>query len=204
MSTILLFVAVFLGSIVALFNYWRRFREDYPSPVIFESGILVLAGSIIGALLFQFILRRFVSDSYFFDGSGLWFWGGVVGFITMSFFIMFQMKIRFYEAFEALGVGFMYLLLLVLISLKVFVLAVTLMFTLVIYHLINAKYKSFTWYKSGRVGFAGLTTFGLFFVARAVIAVASFHMVSFVGIIDAMLSALVAFLLFFSVYNLSS
>lgn len=210
MSTFPLILAVFLGSILYLFVYWRRLREDYSSSLIFESGFLYLLGVLVGVFVSQFIFSKSLVNSYFFDKGGLWFWGGVIGF-TVSFLLgTYIRKIRFYESFEAAGVGMLYLVFLVLLILPIsqnkianFLPAAIAALTLALYYFLDKRYKSFSWYKSGRVGFSGLTAFGVFFLARAVVAVLSPHMISFVGIIDAVLSAVIAFLAFFNVYNLS-
>ncbi len=71
------------------------------------------------------------------------------------------------------------------------------------YLLLNMHYKTFSWYRSGRVGFSGLTILGTFFLIRAAIAIFFPNMLSFTGIFDAIISGLISFAAFIAVFNLS-
>ena len=67
----------------------------------------------------------------------------------------------------------------------------------------DKHYKYFTWYKSGRIGFSGLTILGLFFLIRAAVALFFSDMISFVSGYEAVLSGVLAFVSFLTVFNLA-
>jgi hypothetical protein len=71
------------------------------------------------------------------------------------------------------------------------------------YFFLEANYRKFTWYKSGRVGFSGLIVAILFFTTRSI---ASFLYPSgptFIGMTDLYISASFSFIFFLLLLNLS-
>ena len=117
---------------------------------------------------------------------------------------------RGYETAEAAGVAILPWIFLVFItdsimnqSIYSFFYALTAVLAGIIYLILNSKYKEFSWYASGRVGFAGLTAIGIFFLLSGIIAFIFPDMLSFVGKIDALISGMVAFVVFLSVFNLA-
>ena len=68
---------------------------------------------------------------------------------------------------------------------------------------LDSRYKRFVWYKSGKAGFAGVMTLGVYFLARGAIAMAFPFMISFVGKYDAILSGSFALVCFLLIYILS-
>ena len=72
-----------------------------------------------------------------------------------------------------------------------------------LYVTLNNYYKQFPWYKSGRVGFSGLVVLGSGFLIRSVVSLVYPNMIFFIGRVDAVLSAAIAFLFFFTVHSLS-
>jgi hypothetical protein len=74
---------------------------------------------------------------------------------------------------------------------------------IVLFYFLDAHYKKFTWYKSGRVGFTGLTTLGLLLLLRAAVAPIVPDMLSFSGKYEAIISGILAFVSFLLVFNLA-
>lgn len=68
---------------------------------------------------------------------------------------------------------------------------------------LDRNYTRISWYKSGKVGFAGIAAAGLFFLIRSVVALFLPNVLSFVGHIDAIISAIASFSFFLIIYNLS-
>ena len=116
---------------------------------------------------------------------------------------------RFYETFEALIIsvlpwlGFIFLAdsvaRTVLGSFLAFIVILIMVFMA---YWLDTHYKSFAWYKSGKIGFAGMATLGIIFLIRSLIAISGITMLSFVGKIDAILSGVLAFGCFLLLYNL--
>ena len=85
-------------------------------------------------------------------------------------------------------------------SLSVFIFIII---TITLYLFLSKQYKRFRWYKSGKVGFAGLTTLGFIFLVRGLTALWVPFMLSFVGVMDAFISVIISVVAFGMVYNLS-
>lgn len=210
MSTILLYIsASVLGAIFFLFIFWRRTREDYSKKIVFSSGFSILF-TVVFSTFVSFYISRFLPNNSIIDSSQIWFWGAVFGFL-MSFIVnSFTKKIKFFESLEASGMGLFIWLGFIFVasgisnrSLDSLMASGIVLVLFVIYLYLERNYRKFTWYKSGRVGFSGLTTLGLFFLVRTGISIYGGSMLSLAGRVEVILSSVIAFLLFFSVYHLS-
>lgn len=189
---------ILFGSLWFSFVFWRRLKEDYINNQIFTSIIII------------FLLTSAV---YFISAKYLpryTFWLSFLGFILGVAFSSSRFKLRFYETFESSIIAmfpFLSGIFLVdvvkhssLFSLGAF--AVTFSFQF-IYRFINNRYKNFGWYKSGRIGFAGLTTLGIYFIIRGVVAIIFPFVLSFSGSYETIISGTASFLLFLAVFDLS-
>lgn len=187
-----------LGAFCFLFFFWRRLKEDYPANEIFSTAFLMVAGIGAGA---------WISRIYF---PGWFFWTGLAG-AALGFTVgHFKFRFRFHESLEAASVSFLpWLCLLFLrdstqsasvVSLLGFLVT---LFLLGAFYILDIHYKKFTWYRSGRVGFAGIAVGGFFFLIRAAVAAFYPYVLTFAGRIDALISAAVAFAFFLIIYNLS-
>ncbi len=189
-----------LGSLILfLFFFWRRLREDFDSPVIFRSGFIMVLGFGIGQIVFVSIVPRFFPASNIFNYAGLWFWGAILG-LSIGFMISQKaFRLPFYETLEAAIVGFLFASPIIT---KEWIFSIAIV---TIFYVLKLKYKSFNWYRSGKVGFAGLATMGIFFTARSILAFIGSTMLVFTGIgkVEVVLCAALAFLSFFAIYDLS-
>ncbi|MBX4205879.1 hypothetical protein KW795_01645 [Candidatus Microgenomates bacterium] len=209
MSIIAILLTI-VGVYCFLFFFWNRLKEDYTSHQIFSVGFL----SLIGILSFYLITRFLILSHVEIPGiqeSGILFYlgliGGLIGFIVG----LFKFSLRFFESFEALIVGYLYLALAVFvadtfISLSIPSLIGSTVVSLLItfFYFLETKYKNFTWYRSGKVGFSGLATIGFFFLIRAIVALKFSSVLTFLGRFESLIAAILTFLLFFGVYNLSA
>lgn len=187
-----------LGIISFLFIFWRKLREDYPGHQIFTSAFYILAGMVIGALLAQ----RFFGP--------WWFWSAFAGTLLGLGISQLRFRFRFFENFEALVLGllpwmsFYYLSDSIktssVFSFGAFVFVVGL---IGLYYYFDKHYKTFSWYRSGRIGFSGLTVAGTFFLARALFASIFPFVISFVSSYEVILSAVTAFTFFLLTFNLA-
>ena len=189
---------IFLGVLWFFFNYWRRLKDDYISSQIFASGIYIIGFT----LLFYFTVKKYL--------PAYWYWGGFGGFILGVIVSSKRIRLRYFETFES-----------AIVSVLPFLAAIYLMDTvknsslfslggfiitfgfLLIYRILNDRYKNIGWYKSGRIGFAGLTTLGIYFIFRGIVALVFPFMLSFSGNYETILSGVVSFFLFLMVFNLS-
>jgi len=188
----------FVGGIVFLFIFWKKLKEDYLSNQIFSSAFLI----IIGIFLFN-IISRFYFPFW-------WFWLSFIGFFLGLGIVILKFGLRVYETVEAGLVSILPWMSFVYLADSVrntsWISLVGFVFTagiLVLYLFLNARYKDFSWYKSGRVGFAGLTAFGIYFLIRGLIAIFFPFVLSFVGDYEPILSGIVSFTFFLLVFNLS-
>ncbi|MEK7526352.1 MAG: hypothetical protein AAB546_02640 [Patescibacteria group bacterium] len=203
-------IIVFFGALCFLYIFWNKLKEDYTSSIIFSVGFFSLIGMFIFYLLTRFLLLAKIEFADI-NSSGVLFWltfvGGMAGY-TVG---LFKYKLRFFESLEAMGVAMLYLILAVFVadtfvgmSLISLAGSTTIALLLILFYFLESRYRDFTWYRSGRVGFSGLTTVGLFFLIRALVAFPFPFVLSFLGRAEILVSALVTFLLFFAVYNLAT
>lgn len=191
------FAVGIFGVIIFLFIFWKRLKEDYASEIIFQSAFYILIGAMVGYLL----SFRFAPNWFFWIGLG----GGMSG---LGIAIL-KLRIKFYESLEAFIIAALPFLALIFLmdsvaksSLSSFLAFLAILILVFLSYWTDTHYKTFTWYKSGKVGFAGLTTAALVFAARAAIAILGITMISFVGKYEAIISGVLAFISFLLLFNL--
>lgn len=186
------------GTLVFLFLFWKRLKEDYVAGIVFKVAFYVLVGVLVGFLLaFKFFPGWFLWTS--FVGALL---GMTIGILTL--------KVRFYETLEALIISFLPWLAFMFLgnsvvksSLSSFLAFVATLILVFVSYWFDVHYKEFTWYKSGKVGFAGLATLALIFLVRSTVAIFGSGVLSFVNQkYEAMISAAFAFVCFLLIFNL--
>lgn len=171
--------------------------EDYSSAIIFTACFYIFIGVLVGYLIAaKFIPSWFLYIELLGAGAGL----------TFS---IYKFKIRLYEGIEATVVSFLPWLGLFFLkdsvvnfSLFSFVGFLILLILLFIFYYFDLHYKNLNWYRSGRIGFAGLATLGLFFLIRAAVAIFLTGVVSFVGRSETVVSGALAFICFLAIFNL--
>jgi len=177
--------------------------------VIF-SGSFYMTGAVLLSLLLSFTVFKRYSHPVVGGMENLWFWFAVVFYTISLFLVIYRFKMRFFETFEASAVGILLWFIVVFVSFSLsrptplsLLSSLYLVFLPLLFLYLDKKYKNISWYKSGKVGFSGLFTLGIFFLTRSLVAIASFPVLSLSGRFDIVLSAAMSFLLFFAVYNLS-
>lgn len=188
----------FLGAVAFLFIFWRELREDYIGEQIFTAGYYILFG-VVGAALFA---SRFFPD--------YWFWACLVAAAAGFFLSIRQFELRFYETLQAASLALFPWLFLVFLqdavvakSITSLVGALVLSGLLALFWYLDKHYRKFTWYASGRIGFAGLTTLGVFFLIRTGVAPFADSVISFAGKYDVIASGLVSLSMFLLLWRLS-
>jgi hypothetical protein len=191
------FAVGILGLIIFLFIFWKRLKEDYASEVIFRVAIFILLGLLTGWLL-AVKLR-----------PDVFLWSAFLGASLGLGLAVFSLKLRFYETLEAFIISvFPWLALFFLkdsvvnSSLSSFLAFLAVLLFVFISYYFDANYKHFSWYKSGKIGFAGLSTLGIMFIVRSAIASFGITMLSFVDKFESIVSGAAAFICFLLLFNL--
>jgi hypothetical protein len=193
-----LIVANVLGVLAFLFIFWKRLKEDYIGNQIFSSAFIVLAILTIAKLIATYFLAAW------------WFWLSLLSVSVALLLAIKRYRLRVFETLEAQVISLLPWLSLLFLadsiinsntySLVGFILIALL---IILFYIFDKHYKRFTWYKSGRVGFSGLTILGLFFLIRALVALKFDNMLSFSGKNEVYFSAVLAFSSFLILFNLS-
>lgn len=187
----------FFGCLVFLFIFWKRLKDDYAAEIVFKSATYILTG----------ILVAWSISVKFFPEWFLWaeFIGGIIG-LGISFRFL---RVRFYETLEAFVISSLPWVSLTLLkssvvnsSLSSFIAFLVTLVMIFVYYFLDYHYKEFTWYKSGKIGFAGLSTLALVFVSRSLLALFGIHVLSFVSKFEGILSGASAFICFLLIFNL--
>lgn len=151
-----------LGVLIFLFLYWKKLKEDHVPEIIFSSAYIIL-GAIFASYLFTL---KFLPN---------WlFWIQILA-ISLAFGISVKkFRMRLFETLDALIISLLPWFSLVFLkdsvinsSLISFIGFVAVLFLIFIYYFLDSRYKRFTWYKSGKIGFSGLGTLTILFLARA-------------------------------------
>jgi hypothetical protein len=187
-----------LGVIIFLFLFWRRLKEDYTQSAIFTTSAYML----LGIAAASFLTKRFFPSA--------WFWASFLAIVLGLSGGLLRYRMRVFETIDAAAVSLMSWLALIFLldsinnsSLASLIGSLVILVLIILFFVFDRHYKRFSWYKSGRIGFSGLTVLGLFFLARAAIAVSLQDMLSFSGKYEVFLSAILAFVSFLLVFNLA-
>jgi len=155
------FLIGILGVILFLFIFWKKLKEDYSSNIIFTTAFAILIGSSLGLTI-----SRIFFPTWF-------FWFAFLGSILGMFLMITKFKFRFYETIEALILSTIPLISLMFFkdsivnsSLNSFLAFVTSLILIFLSYWFDINYKSFSWYKSGRIGFTGISIAIIFFISR--------------------------------------
>lgn len=156
-----MYIMFIAGLLLFLFILWKKLKDDYLIDVIFSSGFITLFGGLIGYA---------TSFFYFKDAT---FWLVVLGFAIGFGLSLYKFKLKFFEFYEALSLASLSWLAIktlsdtaLLNSLNKFIEFWIATFSIFIFLYVNNYYKTFTWYKSGRVGIAGVLSLIVFFGLR--------------------------------------
>ncbi|KKP48018.1 MAG: hypothetical protein UR39_C0002G0121 [Candidatus Woesebacteria bacterium GW2011_GWA1_33_30] len=182
-------IANILGIFVFFYLYWKRLKEDYSSERIFNAGFIIIIGACLGLIVAKYNFPSF------------WLWIIILSFLISEGIIVIKLKLKFFESLDALVISilpwlsFFYLTDSVvntsLASFLIFWVSLTCIF---MFFLFDHFYRTFTWYKSGRVGFSGLATLGIFFLIK----------ILFPSLfVEKIISGTIAFISFLLLFNLS-
>lgn len=191
------FALSFLGVVLFSFVLWRRLKEDYPHEQIFFLTLLFL---FVGFLSLVIIDKRLGDFS---------FWGVFVINILAGFYFIKKLGFKFFESIDALAPSWFWFIFFFslagflrdwknIMSLSYPTAALLSLFT---YHFLLARYRRFSWYPSGKVGFAGFFSLAAYFVLQALVAIYKTLVLSFNSAsVDFAVNGLLSLVLVFIVY----
>ncbi|MBI2268494.1 MAG: hypothetical protein HYU80_03600 [Candidatus Blackburnbacteria bacterium] len=151
------------------FALWKKLKEDYEVDQIFYLTLLILFGGGTGL---------FVSS--FFLGDTFSFWGLFLGALLFGVYAVLKLNMRFFEVVDGAVLGLLLFLSLFsvgnivkwglgiqLANLLEFIIILT---SLGSYYIFFKKYRTLSWYISGKIGFVGLAALTVYFLERALVA----------------------------------
>jgi len=195
---ILKIIITIIGALLFLFVFWRRLKEDYTQGQIFSTGFYMILLLSLGYFIAKFILPAW------------WFWFVLLGLSGGLIVGVLRFQLRIFEVIEAATLGSITWLWVMAVynfitnaHLESLLIATGLLLLFSLFFYFDSHYKSFVWYRSGRVGFSGLMILGIFFLVRAGIAAYFPTMISFVGKSDIIVSAVFSFVAFLGVFSLA-
>lgn len=192
------FFVYILSGFISIFVFWKFLKEDYSEDQIFSLAFFSLLGGLLG-----FVLSRFVFGEFS-------FWLVFLG-VSGAFVLFYKKnKFMFYEYLEGVIKALLFFLSLLSISYSILeksfmglILFVAVFLVFSLYFFLSKSYKKFTWYRSGKIGFAGLTVAGIFFLLRGGIFFVYPDAPTMSGSLEPVICGVVSFIFFLMLYNLS-
>ncbi len=154
-------IANSIGVFLFFFLLWKTLKDDYHYEKIFNLSFILLGCAIV-----FWLISGYVEESYRFIFI---FFGS---FIVFTFGLIKQ-KMNFYESFEGFVISFLawYAVFTLQITISQSSLSSFLSFwmtliSIFIFYVSKTYYRSFSWYKSGKVGFASIVSLIFFILSK--------------------------------------
>ncbi len=175
MSTALSFLIGFLAFFFSSFIFWRRLREDYAPGKIFSFTLILLLGGLVGSFL--------ASLFPFSSGNLAAFWLSFLLVSLLTLYLVKKLDLRLFEVLDSLVPSTLFFMFIYGLGLGfskipmggfdigLLVEAGLALFGLITYRFFQGRYRRFSWYPSGRVGFLGLATLTVYFFVRFLVAI---------------------------------
>ena len=185
------YILILLFSVIfSIFLFWRRLREDYLTSQIFTAFFYSVFGFSAMIVISLFVYKNW------------WFWLALIRGHMGLYYGIYRFKLKIFEVYEAFvfaGITFFSITGLTVsfirLSLSGSIYFFITLLLIPVYFLLSRNYKKISLYRSGRFGVAGVSIAALFFLIRIPVAVSTDNMISFVGKIDWIPSA-VSFFIF--------
>lgn len=166
MSSLIFTITYFLASFIFAYVFWKKLREDYPNELIFSLTLALLASGVFAWWIFQKFLYDFV------------FWGIFILPVLFGSYFVKKFDMRPFEVIDAVSISWFWFAFFAAAGTQLAILQMPVLLSLPqaliplislgIYSFFIRSYRSFSWYPSGRVGFAGLASLALYFLLFAV------------------------------------
>lgn len=163
--SILAFLLTPLSFFVFAFVLWRRLEEDYANDKIF----LLTLGLMVSMVVGNWIFGRFPLFS---------FWASLALVVAIGAYSVKKLDFRLFEVVDAVAPAWFWFLLLGSLAgflstrtIEALVEPAIAALALLGFTFFNARYRTFSWYPSGKIGFAGVGSLGLYFLSRSIFGV---------------------------------
>jgi|GEM_PF-2580562 len=197
MSNFLQILLLFLASYTYLFIWWRATREELTSQERVAIGASVLFFMALGWFGGNLASNYIPTIPGFLDPKGLGFWAAIINGVLVLYLTTSRLSSNFLTFFDCHVHALLWFSALLSGNHSVLFFV-----SLLVYYWSRSNYKSFSWYKSGKIGFASLFSLTIYFVARAVVEFGQISLLSFasLGRFGGLLSVAAAFLLTYSLF----
>jgi hypothetical protein len=130
-----------------LFFFWKKLKEDYTQTQIFTSGFYILLAVACGSI---------ISDN---TQEDWWFWFSLLGGALWVLVGILRFRLKVFETIDTSVFAALVLLFYVFLydatktsGISSSLGAVLLLILITLFSLVKKHYKTFSWYKSGKVG----------------------------------------------------
>lgn len=175
-----------LFSVIFSYIFWKRLKDDYVPEHIFTTEVYVGIGILLAIVIRHFYPKYWVESA----------------FILAALFCLIgirRFKMRWNEVLDGLiiallpGANFYYLVDSVSTrSIESVVMWGTTLLLFFAYFLIDKRYKSFSFYPSGKIGFSGFFVLGVFSIVGLIVAIIGTDMITFNTSLESLFSGISA------------
>lgn len=172
-----------LGLIIFMYLLWRDLRDDYGDQKIINYAWVALLGFLLGGRITYGLVNWGVWNDSWLNWLSVWskpgtnYLGSYLGLVLASWLVSLKNQWKFLALLDDIIKPTLVFSCLLMIDewvranfyIKSMVYLILLVLDIVLVNWLKKKYRSFTWYKSGKKGFVLLFNNFLFFLAVVVI-----------------------------------
>jgi hypothetical protein len=197
MSNLYTFLLIVLACLSYLFVWWRGVKEELPANERMSIGFLTLIFMGLGWFGGGLVSRYLPLIPGFLDPRGVGFWAAIISGLVVIYLTTSRLSSNFLIFFEP-HIHALYWFAIFISGQH----AILFVASLLTYYWSRTSYKSFSWYKSGKFGFASLFSLTIYFATRAVVEFGQISLLSFasLGRFGGLLSVAAVFLLTYSLF----
>ncbi len=190
-------IANIFGLTIYLFLMWKTLKDDYLYEKIFNLSFGILFSVVLG-----YAILNFVPVDY-------WFWVILIVSASTLVFLTARLRMKSFETLEAYSISFLPWLSLYFMNnailyskLTSFIAFWFVLFCIFLYFFLKSHYRSYSWYKSGRVGFSGVAVLLFLFLTRFISSFFNIDIISYAPKYEIFLNGSSSLLLVLLMYNL--
>ena len=172
-----------LGLVVFMYLLWRDLRDNYGDEKIINYAWIALAGFLVGGRITYGLVNWGVWNDSFFSWISVWskpgtnYLGSYIGLVIVSWLVASKKQWKFLPLLDDIVRPTLVFSCLLMVdewvrsnfSIKTLVYLVLLVLDVLLVNWLKKRYRSFTWYKSGKKGFVLLFNNLFFFLAVFVV-----------------------------------
>ena len=172
-----------IGLIIFMYLLWRDLRDNYGDEKIINYAWIALAGFLVGGRITYGLVNWGVWNDSFFSWISVWskpgtnYLGSYIGLVIVSWLVASKKQWKFLPLLDDIVRPTLVFSCLLMVdewvrsnfSIKTLVYLVLLVLDVLLVNWLKKRYRSFTWYKSGKKGFVLLFNNLFFFLAVFVV-----------------------------------